>query len=97
MELTWWPLTTGIEQYQPTTIEKVQATGWLDYFLLYFIGVVVAIFIIGALFGGAKKAIRNPTPRTDEQIAKRMHEANERNKRIRQENEYISNPKKNGK
>ena len=44
-----------------------------------------------------KRAIREPIEETDEQYLKRVKAAEERNKKIREENTYISNQKKNGK
>lgn len=71
-------LTTGIEQYQPTTIEKVQSTGWLDYFIWFFVAIVIAIFLLKAMFSSKKD-----WGESDEEYLKRIKQAEKRNKKIR--------------
>ncbi len=93
MELTNVP----VQYVSGWLVTKLQATGWDKYILMYIIGLLIAIRLIGKVVNAIKRAIREPIQETDEQIAKRIHDANARNKKIREENEYISNPKKNGK
>lgn len=97
MEPTWTLTNTAVQYVEWWTITKVQATGWDKYILIYILFILFAIRLIGKAVNAFKKAIREPIQETDEQIAKRIHEANERSKKIREENEYITNSKKNAK
>lgn len=68
-----------------------------QYLLFYVVSLLIAIRLIGKLVNTVKRAIREPIEETDEQYLKRVKAAEERNKKIREENTYISNQKKDGK
>lgn len=75
-------LTSGIEQ--PTTIEKVQATGWLDYFIWFFVAIVIAIFLLKAMFSSKKD-----WGETEGEYLRRISQANKRNQELAENEDLI--------